>query len=267
MEAAIEMFAIDPKNAETVRILFQSGMPPEAFAVIGTELIREDLFRASMYGMDAAAKAGRMPDDFVSACYSSANDKMREELILFAERQLADRECVPLRDFLIRQCFIEKGVARREAWGTMSRLCHRDGYQSVCPFRLETKAAERIFGSMDSFLSLFIAFFRDPDWRKDNVICHRANRFLYDASDEVWASIAESASAHELVSTIVERIDTDTFCFLEAALIGLAAASPRMRPGIEESLRRIALNYRFHALAEYALQRIEQLTGRPADTQ
>jgi hypothetical protein len=247
-------------------------MPPETFAMIGERLIDDGLFSASMHGMDNAANPGRMPEGFVPNNYARASDTQRPELIRFAERQLETRDCEPLRDFLIRRCFESIGEAQHSAWGTMSRLVKRESHTAVCPFELNILDVNRIFGTMDEFLRIFNAFLRQTAWRDDVIIFDPLSRFLRYPQDDVWNFVCDCGHADAFLATLVELIGSpdlrgsvqhDAFY----PLIGIGAACPKYRGGIERELRRFIADKRYEMQADYAIRRIEQLTGLPAGTQ
>jgi len=270
-ETALAIFKIDPKDRDTASLLLRSNMPTETFAIIGARLIDTGLFAGSMYGMDNAAKAGRMPEGFVPANYVRAEEQ-REHLIRFAENQLGERACEPLQDFLIRKCFEEEGAAQHAAWSSMSRLVKCESYTAVCPFKLEVKAVNRIFRSMDEFLRLLTRCLRREEWRDDVIIFDPMSRFLRYPDDDVWLFVCGAGFVRDYIVAIIELIDcedmrgsvrSDAFYPLN----GIGAACPNLRPEIESELRRLAKETQFESVADYALRRIQQLTGLPEDKQ
>jgi hypothetical protein len=265
-ETAVAVSNLNPADTDMATILLRSTMPPETFALVGARLIDGGVFRASLYGMDNAAKAGNMPDGFVPANYARADEQRRSELIRFAEAQLSERDCEPLQDFLIRLCFEERGGAQHSAWSSMYRLCLSRGHQTVCPFQLEAKAVNRIFGTMDRFLRVFADFLSGTEWRDDVIIFSPLERFLRYTDDDVYQHVCEAGAARdyiEAIATLIECEETRGSIGNDAfyPLIGIAAACPELRPGIEAKLNKLVQNPMFQSNADYAIRRIEQLTA------
>jgi hypothetical protein len=265
-ETALTIFEMDHDLAP---VLFRSNMPPDAFERIANRLLDTGGFRASMYGLDAAAQAGRMPDLFVIPAFERTGN---EELIRFAERQLETREIEPLMDFLVRCCFEAQGSACESAWSATSRLRHRTDVAAVTPFVFESGAVKRIFGSMQRFLSALVPFLRRAEWRNNVLIFDPLSRFIRYTDNDVFASVCGCDSSDEYVSALLELIDDPngrgalrTNCF--HPLIGVAVACPLLRQRIETAFRELASGPEFAYWAQYSIDRIATLTGLPADTQ
>src|SRR5262249_9718864 len=80
-------------------LLQRAALPPLVLAQLGEFLIAAGAFRADQYGMGEAAKAGRMPADFVPRQWPKATSEGRVELCRFAEMQLREQEDEGLHRF------------------------------------------------------------------------------------------------------------------------------------------------------------------------
>ena len=272
-ETAIAISNLAPGDIDFAQILFRSSMPSETFEEVARRLLDAGTFRSTLYGLDNAAKPGHMPLSFVPTSYlNTTNAELRSELIRFAEKQLESQNDIPLLDFIIRCCFEEQAGPMETAWSATSRLCLREDHAAVSPFVFEAMAVERIYGSMDRFLGQLTLFLQRTDWHDNVLIFDPLSKFLRYADDNVFPAICESTRREQYVDAILNLIYCAelrgflrTDCFYP--LIGMAVACRKLREKIDAALQLLAAGPDLQSSAQYALDRIATLTGRPADTQ
>jgi hypothetical protein len=270
-ETAMEVIPYGVKDTDIAADLFRSQMPPEAMAVFGERLVDAGLFGVSHWGMEAAAKPGRMPDTFVPAVYSGALDeRTRRELIRFAEMQVGarDMDCPLLVNFLIERCFAEApGEAQSDAWASMSRIQHRGSPSAVVPFEMASPVIQEVFGSMDRFLGLFAALLQQQEWRDDVSIVDHISKFLRYTDDGVHAAICASREADHYIEAVVSLLeDANLRGFTRHnaiyPLIGIGEGCPARKSQMTGILERLQRDFPdLTSELDYALRRLRGELG------
>lgn len=270
-ETAMEVIPYGVEDTDVAADLFRSQMPPEAMAVFGERLVDAGQFGVTHWGMDAAAKPGRMPEKFVPAVYSGALDeRTRRELIRFVEMQVGarDMDCPPLVNFLIERCFVEPpGEAQSDVWASMSRIQHRGSPAAIVPFQMSVGVIGEAFGSMDRFLSLFSTLLRQQEWRDDVSIFDPVSKFLRYTDDGVYAAICASREADRYIEAVVSLLqDADLRGFTRHnaiyTLIGIGEECAARKGEMIAILERLQRDFRdLAAELDYALRRLRGELG------
>lgn len=270
-ETAMAVIPYGVEDTDIAADLFRSQMPPEAMAVFGERLVDAGKFGVTHWGMEAAAKPGRMPEKFVPAVYAGATDeRTRRELIRFAEMQVGarDTDCPSLVNFLIERCFAEApGKAQAEVWASVSRIQRRESPAAVAPFEMSVGVIDEVFGSMDRFLSLFSTLLEQREWRNEVSVFDAISKFIRYTDDGVHAAICASREADRYIEAVVSLLeDPDLRGFTRHnaiyPLIGIGEHCADRKEQMIGILERLRGDYRdLEAELDYALRRLHGELG------
>jgi hypothetical protein len=214
-------------NSAILQMLLLARPEPETYLEIGRRLVNDGQFRADQWGMNEAAKPGRMPLEFAVAMYGHAGTEGRMELLRFAEKQIeeqAGRE-LPLERFLIRQCFAG-GPAELigTAWACMHRIQMHRGAGRTVPCELTVENVDWCW-EMQEFLQGLARLMADPAAVRQTFVRDDFDRFLRSAEPEFFREAAEFPVDCRRVIAAAPAADPYTYCLrfaaeLEARLAG-----------------------------------------------
>jgi len=241
-------------------ILQRADLPPERLEQLGVFLVENGVFSAGQWGMDAIAKADRMPAGFVSKYWTDSSDVMRVEFCRFAEMQLADYADEGLHRFLVGVVFGTESVeVVRAAWTSLFRW-----YGGMGPLLIRAEALTRFFGSSGGFVGTFNRFLRRADLVE--IVGDASNRdrlakiLRYAEADALPGFVVEARAVGELVDAVAAVMANAEFDFLirlaGADFLALVGSAPVFRDQVQSVLKGF-LGTDLDLASTNALQRIQ----------
>jgi hypothetical protein len=151
-------------------LLQTPGLAAASLEDLGVFLMQSNAFRMSQFGLEDAAKKGRMPADFVQRHWRDADSPTRVELCKFGEAQLKDYGDEPLHCFLAGIAFTPGDVkVQNQAWSGLYRWYDSFGYPRRRPLAISEASIVTFFGTARQFLIRFSEFFEGREILHENL--------------------------------------------------------------------------------------------------
>jgi hypothetical protein len=200
-------------DSSVVQAVLQSSTADSAtLDAVGTLLIELGRFQADQFGMQDAAKPGRMPSDFVPRRFHLADDETRRELLAFAEMQLTADDNEELHRFLVHTALGEaSATVHAKAWSCLFRWYERSGLGKEPPLRLAVSAAERFYGSVREMAKAVVRFLSHSESLQELFVWDRLWKFLHYADSEFVCALSnderDSVSLMEALAGVMKDED------------------------------------------------------------
>jgi hypothetical protein len=151
-------------------LLQTPALPAASLEELGVFLLESKAFRMSQFGLEDAAKKGRMPADFVQRHWHDAENATRVELCKFAEAQLKDYGDEALHSYLAGIAFTPGDVkVQSQAWSGLYRWYDSFGYPRRRPLAISEASIGTFFGTARQFLIRFTEFFEGREILHENL--------------------------------------------------------------------------------------------------
>ena len=231
------------------RLLQTPEIPPEELDALGGFLLERGEFRADQWGMEDAAKQGRVPATFVARRWAQATQAARVELCKFAEMQLDQYADEDLHRYLVNVAYgAGAGPVERQAWICLYRWYGRTDHTRMGPLAIRAESLRRFFGSVEAFVPILTRFLgsgKPEPILQDQFVAEPLTKFLrYSDADVVpdlrneYRLVLDLANALKGVMECEECALTLRLACID--LLVLLAGAREFRPsvtGILESFR------------------------------
>ena len=227
-------------------LLQRAALPPPVLAQLGEFLIAAGAFRADQYGMGEAAKAGRMPADFVQRQWPKAMSEARMELCRFAEMQLREQEDEGIHRFLGLAALTPMDVrVQSEAWSCLYRWYDSFGYPRRRPLAITPESVAFFFGSAANFLTGLARFLDGRGILRESLQRDRIAellRYPNVAALELFAEAQqETLALAESVADVMRDREIDFLIRLAGAdFLGFLGTTAAFRGPMEAMLKTFA---------------------------
>ncbi|MBI2686904.1 MAG: hypothetical protein HYX27_11360 [Acidobacteria bacterium] len=185
---SLRLLASSDERFDVVHSLLRAKLPPETLYEIGQRLVQSDKFTMDQWGWDEAAKPNAMPMRFVEDQYPHASNKVKAELLRFAEKQIEahGESRTSLERHLIRQCFAKAPAELiGAAWASIHRIqMHRQvGLTVPCDLSMENVAW---CWTMPDLLTAIAGLMANPEAVEQTFVRDDFSRFLRTAEADFF---------------------------------------------------------------------------------
>lgn len=216
----------------------EAGLGPAGVAAVIDELIARGTLGGDMTGIEAAARRGAIPEDFVPRRFDPAlPPELRIELLRVAEHQYAHGAGDGVLRLFWRTLYIAPELAVREAawWGQLRAERARGmALSEKGALVLDVAAIERCFGPVREFLPRFEAMLGDPTFREGQLRDHLCEILRYSPEAAIGPVLAvDPAAGGRIIDRAAELMPLGPpFDSTVVEFLRMLAADPLWRPRI-----------------------------------